>query len=89
MLTDTLEKIRSQSGFIMREDVEAIRKDIPNPTMKVLVRCGRDRFMCPLNELEFRMANVELTGDYVRDVCIPANPKPIDWHNIGYKKPRY
>lgn len=87
MLADTLTKIRKQHGYLLPEDVAEIRKDICNPSMQILVRHGRGRFLCPLNELEWRLANVEREGDYVRDVCIPANPKPLDWFALGYKSP--
>ena len=85
MLTDTLKRIAGeQMGFITSDDVVEIRKDVPNPGMQVLVRCGTNRFLCPLSELEHRMASVERDGDYVRDVSIPANPKPRDWIALGY-----
>jgi hypothetical protein len=87
MLTDVLKRIAGeQMGFITSADVVEIRKDLPNPDLTVLVRCGTNRFLCPLNELEHRMASVERDGDYVRDVSIPANPKPHDWIAVGYPR---
>lgn len=89
MLTEVFKRIaQEQYGCVTATDVEEIRKDIANPTMKVLVRTGRTRFLCPLNELEHRMATVDREGDYVRDVSIPANPKPHDWTVLGYEPPR-
>jgi len=87
MLQDIFNKIREQYGFVTDTDVVELRKLLPNPSLQVLVRCGGDRFICPLNELEHRMAEVEKKGDYVRDVCVPASPKPVDWTNLGYVEP--
>jgi hypothetical protein len=96
MLTETFPKLaeafqriaREQYGFITDQDAEVIRAHVPSPTMKVLVRCGRSRFLCPLNKLEERMAQVERDGDYVRDVSIPHSPLPTDWITLGYQPPK-
>lgn len=85
MLTDVFKRINTQFGFVTSDDVAEIRRDLPNPALKVLVRCGSQRFVCPLNELEHRMATVEREGDYVRDVSIPATPEPTDWFKLGYR----
>jgi hypothetical protein len=87
MLQEVFNKIREQYGFVTDIDVAELRKLLPNPSLRVLVRCGCDRFVCPLNELEHRMAEVEKKGDYVRDVSVPANPKPVDWNQLGYRHP--
>jgi hypothetical protein len=77
-----------QFGFVTDKDIEVIRGQLPTPSMKVLVRCGMDRFVCGLDTLEARMAEVKRKGDYVRDVCIPNNPHPSDWIAVGYNPPR-
>ena len=77
-----------QFGFVTEKDVDTIRGLLPFPTLGVLVRCGRDRFVCPLNTLEARMAEVKRKGDYVRDVSIPHNPRPSDWIALGYEPPK-
>jgi hypothetical protein len=72
-----------QHGFVTKADVQRI----PYKNLRVLVRCGASRFLCTLDELAQRLAGVEEAGDYVRDVSIPANPKPNDWVNLGYRPP--
>lgn len=86
-LQEIFNRIRDRFGFITIADVEEIRKLMPSPRLQVLVRCGCDRFLCGLDELDFRLAEVDRKGDYVRDVSIPANPKPVDWISLGYRQP--
>lgn len=40
---------------------------------QVLVRCGNGRFRCPAQDARHFMRCVEAGGDYVRDVCLPAD----------------
>ena len=80
-------RIRKNWGFLDDRDVNELRSLMPSPNMQVLVRCGGDRFLCGLRELEFKMAEVEERGDHVRDVCVPNNPAPTDWINLGYITP--
>jgi len=77
-----------QCGFLTEEDVLSIRSVIPNASMNVLVRCGRDRLVCSLGDLESTFAHVESRDDYVRDVSIPHRPHPKDWIVLGYIPPK-
>lgn len=40
---------------------------------QVLVRCGQGRFRCPAQDATHFMRCVQAGGDYVRDVCLPAD----------------
>jgi len=86
-LQDILQKIREQYGFLTMEDRDNMLKVMSRFDGQVLVRCGAGRFLCGLRELPEQIAKVEADGDYVRDVSIPAAPKPVDWLSIGYSAP--
>jgi len=77
-----------QYGFVTDKDTEDLRALLPTPRLQVLVRCGCDRFLCGLDTLEARMAEVKRKGDYVRDVCVPNRPRPSDWISLGYEPPK-
>ena len=68
----TLLKIlsKTQFGFITKEDLDDLVKKMPN--LKVLIRCGRDRYITTAALAEQKMREVEEQGDYVRDVSLPA-----------------
>lgn len=80
-MTKTTKQLRSEASFIVRTaEFGFLRRDSeidiltlagrPYSTIKVLVRCGAERFTCRVRDLRERMAEVEEKGDYVRDVAI-------------------
>jgi hypothetical protein len=68
----TLLKIisKTQFGFVTKEDLDTLEVEMPN--LPLLIRCGRDRCIAQAQDTKARMDHVEETGDYVRDVSIPA-----------------
>lgn len=68
----TLLKILSkqQFGFITKEDLSDLVDKMP--TLKVLIRCGMDRYVTTAYLATQKMAWVEEQGDYVRDVSLPS-----------------
>lgn len=63
-----------RGGFIIDSEVPALIAI--DPQLNVLVRCGNNRFVCPVIELAgmFRVINdgKHKDYDYVRDVSIPV-----------------
>lgn len=72
IMINTLLKVLSkqQFGFITKEDLDVIKSEMPN--LKVLIRCGADRYVELACHAQKRMELVELDGDYVRDVSLPS-----------------
>ena len=72
MIINTLLKVLSkqQFGFVTKEDLDVIKKSMPN--LKVLIRCGAERYVELACHAEKRMELVESSGDYVRDVSLPS-----------------
>ena len=72
MIITTLLKVLSkqQFGFMSRADLDVITKEMPN--LKVLIRCGGERYVELACHAYKRMQLVEESGDYVRDVSLPA-----------------
>ena len=68
----TLLKVLSkqQFGFVTAQDLDVLKEEMPN--LPLLIRCGRDRYIAQAQDTIARMDYVEETGDYVRDVSIPA-----------------
>ena len=68
----TLLKIisKAQFGFVTKEDLDVLEVEMPN--LPLLIRCGCDRYIAQAQDTKARMDYVEETGDYVRDVSIPA-----------------
>ena len=68
----TLLKIisKAQFGFVTKEDLDVLEVEMPN--LPLLIRCGCDRYIAQAQDTKARMNYVEETGDYVRDVSIPA-----------------
>jgi len=68
----TLLKIlsKTQFGFVTKEDLNVLEVEMPN--LPLLIRCGCDRYIAQAQDTKARMDYVEETGDYVRDVSIPA-----------------
>ena len=99
MMQTTMDKIQAQYAFITEEDAAALleARSGPSPTqpwrqletryLGVLVRCGGQRFKVNLGHLAGRIAEVEASGDYVRDVSVPVGP-PWAWGELGYSHPR-
>jgi hypothetical protein len=63
-----------RGGFILSTEVPALIAI--DPQLKVLVRCGNNRFVCPIIELAglYRVISEgkHKDYDYVRDVSIPV-----------------
>ena len=72
LMINTLLKVlsKSQFGFVTKEDLDALEVEMPN--LPLLIRCGRDRYIAQAQDTKARMEYVEETGDYVRDISIPA-----------------
>jgi hypothetical protein len=72
MIITTLLKVLSkqQFGFITKDDLKVIKAEMPN--LKVLIRCGCERYVELACHAQKRMELVEQQGDYVRDVSLPA-----------------
>lgn len=72
MITKTLVKVLSkqQFGFITKDDLDVIKAEMPN--LKVLIRCGCERYVELACHAQRRMELVEDSGDYVRDVSLPS-----------------
>jgi hypothetical protein len=71
MKTKTLLKVLSeQFGFITKDDLDVIKSEMPN--LKVLIRCGAERYVEFACHAEKRMELVAQKGDYVRDVSLPC-----------------
>jgi len=68
----TLLKVLSkqQFGFVTKEDLNVLEVEMPN--LPLLIRCGCDRYIAQACDTKARMDYVDETGDYVRDVSIPA-----------------
>jgi hypothetical protein len=68
----TLLKVLSkqQFGFVTAEDLDILEVEMPN--LPLLIRCGCDRYIAQACDTKARMDYVDETGDYVRDVSIPA-----------------
>ena len=68
----TLLKILSkdQFGFVLKQDLDVLKSEMPS--LPLLIRCGRERYVAEAQDTEARMDYVEEAGDYVRDVSIPA-----------------
>ena len=80
-MKEYLERIcRENGGWLTESDVEALRLDPNHRLQSCLVRCGGCRFTAPAQDVKFLIECVEKNGDYVRDVCIPAND-PI-WKGV-------
>ena|SRR3990167_8169694 len=75
-------------GFLTENEVNILMEHISihlRKRLSVLVRCGRNRFICSLVYLRDRIKEVQDTGDYVRDVSIPAGEIfKNEWVKIGY-----
>ena len=71
-MINTLEKVLSkqQFGFVTAQDLDVLEVEMPN--LPLLIRCGRDRYVAQAQDTKARMDYVEETGDYVRDVSVPA-----------------
>lgn len=72
MIIKTLLKVLSkqQFGFITKDDLDVIKAEMPN--LKVLIRCGCERYVELACHAQRRMELVEDSGDYVRDVSLPS-----------------
>lgn len=72
MIIKTLLKVLSkqQFGFITKDDLDVIKAEMPN--LKVLIRCGCERYVELACHAQRRMELVEDGGDYVRDVSFPS-----------------
>ena len=68
----TLLKVLSkqQFGFVTEEDLGSLEVEMPN--LPLLIRCGCDRYIAQACDTKARMDYVDETGDYVRDISIPA-----------------
>ena len=71
-MINTLLKVLSkqQFGFVTKQDLDILEVEMPN--LPLLIRCGRDRYIAQAQDTKTRMDYVEETGDYVRDVSVPA-----------------
>lgn len=77
-------RIHNRLGFLTQEDTCRLEKSFPNH--RVLVRTSQGRFLCPLRDLNNSIKELK-DGDYLREVCIPASPKPVEWNRVGYHSP--
>lgn len=68
----TLLKIlsKNQFGFVLKQDLDVLKSEMPS--LPLLIRCGRERYVAEAQDTEARIDYVEEAGDYVRDVSIPA-----------------
>lgn len=57
-------------GFITSAEMPALLAMAPRALL--LVRCGCGRFVCEAKDLAGRLAAVDQSGDYVRDVSFPC-----------------
>jgi len=81
MRTATLfQTIQQQHGFLTETEVAALAGRDSTRLTQVLVRCGGSRFTCAAQDAARLIAAVEASGDYVRDVSLPAG-SPL-WHRI-------
>ena len=73
MSTTTLfQTIQQQHGFLTETEVAALTRRESTRLTQVLVRCGGSRFTCAAQDAARLIAAVEASGDYVRDVSLPA-----------------
>lgn len=61
--------VRERFGFIDASETARLAALDVSRLWQVLVRCGRCRFICAVQDVEFLIAAVEKNGDYVRDVA--------------------
>lgn len=67
------DKIVEDSGFITEDQIPFIEK--VNRFIMVLVRCGRGRLLCPVQDAKHFIDIINKSeADYVRDVCLPTEP---------------
>lgn len=78
--TTLLQTIHQQHGFLTETEVAALAGRESTRLTQVLVRCVRCRFTCAAQDAARLIAAVEASGDYVRDVSLPAG-SPL-WHRI-------
>jgi hypothetical protein len=69
---DILTKIhKEQFGFITEDQIDELIEK--NRLMKVLVRCGCGRFVCPVQDVRHFISIIQKEGsDYIRDISIPV-----------------
>lgn len=79
--TTLFHAIRLQHGFLTDEQVASLAGRHSTRLTQVLVRCGGSRFTCSAQDAARLIAAVEASGDYVRDVSLPAG-SPL-WHRIN------
>lgn len=79
--------VRDRMGFLTSDDTRFLLGEHSEQTrlLPILVRCGGTRFTCGLQYLDTMIDMVEKSGDYVRDVSIPANSR--EWTRFGYTHP--
>ena len=76
------ERVAQRHGFVREEDMDALKAAYR--LQPVLVRCGGKRFVAPVQDALSMIALVEASGDYVRDVSIPAgDPAWSDPKRLG------
>ena len=79
--------IRDRMGFLTSDDTRFLLGEHHDSSrlLPVLVRCGATRFTCGLQDLDHMISMVEKSGDYVRDVSVPASS--LAWARFGYMQP--
>ena len=67
-----LQTVADQHGFLTSTEVEYLARHEEGRLVQVLVRCGAKRFVCAAQDAASMIESVEASGDYVRDVSLPA-----------------
>ena len=73
--------IRARHGFLSQADIGDILAF--DRMRQVLVRCGRCRFRCAVQDLEHLEQCIVAGGDYIRDVCLPIGDDIYAGHHNG------
>lgn len=79
---EVLKALAERHGFL-DERIVADLLYLGHGTLPVLIRCGGHRFSCTVAQVPARMAAVEKSGDYVRDVSIPAGEPGMRWKAVN------
>ena len=64
--------IKDRYGFFAEHDIAALALSEQGRLIQVLVRTGRSRFTCAVQDVEFLIESISQNGDYIRDVSIPV-----------------
>jgi hypothetical protein len=80
-------KVTEQHGFLTEAEAAGLAY-VGLGNLPVLIRCGTNRFLCPVKEVHQRVKDVDERGDYIRDISVPTAQGGGDrWVREGYKNP--